>query len=180
MSSAGGQVSAGAAPRWPVASDPQPRQPPGPRADPVAFLLLVLAGGCGIAQYLIAGWPVGRSDALGGSVVSGRQLLSQVDPHVSSTASITRIALLVVTVGGAALILYGIASLLPMTHGPIGFLALLVALALGGAAVWLVVQGAGVLGSPPTALITGGEIGWYLAVAGSLIGLVGAFKALGS
>lgn len=180
MSSVGGQVGAGAAPRWPVASDQQPRRPAGPRADPIAFLLLVLAGGCGIAQYLLAGWPVGRSDALGGTVASGRQLLSQLDPDVDTTTSITRIALLVVTVGGAALILTGLASLLPMTHGPIGFLALLVALALGGAAVWLVVQGAGVMGSPSAALINGGEIGWYLAVAGSLVGLVGAFKALGS
>ena len=136
MSHAGGPV--GAARPWPVASDQQPRRPEGPRADPMAFVVLLLAGSCGMAQYLVAGWPVGRSDALGGTVVTGRQLLSELGPHLNTTASITRIALLVITVGGAALVLLGLASLLPMTHGPIGFAALLVALAIGGATVWVV------------------------------------------
>ncbi|WP_111765099.1 hypothetical protein [Nakamurella deserti] len=180
MSYAGGSVGAGAAPPWPVASDQQPRRPAGPRADPIAFLLLVLAGGCGVTQYLLTGWPVGRSDPLGGTVVSGRQLLTELGPHTNTTASVTRIALLVVTVGGAALILLGLASLLPMTHGPIGFAALLVALGVGGAAVWLVVQASRVLGSPASALFSGGELGWYLTVAAAVVGLFGAFKALGS
>lgn len=180
MSHAGGPAGAGAAPSWPVASDPQPRRPAGPRADPIAFLLLLVAGGCGLAQYLVVGWPVGRSDPLGGAVVSGRQLLTELGPHVNTTASITRIALLVITVGGGALILLGLASLLPMTHGPIGFAALLVALAVAGAAVWLVVQATRVLGSPASALFTGGELGWYLTVAAAVLGVFGAFKALGS
>jgi hypothetical protein len=180
MSHAGGPVGTGAGPSWPVASDQQPRRPEGPRADPIAAVMLLLAGISGVAQYVVSGWPVGRSDPLGGSVVTGRQLLSELGPHINTTASITRIALLVITVGGGALILLGLASLLPMTHGPVGFAALLVALAVGGAAVWLVAQATRVLGSPPSALLTGGQVGWYLAVAAALVGLVGAFKALGS
>ena len=173
-------VAGGSAHPWPVASDQQPRRPAGPRPDPAAFLLLLLAGACGVVQYLMAGWPVGRSDPLGGAVVSGRQLLTELGPHSTSTASVTRIALIVIVVGGAALVLFGLASLLPMTHGPVGFAALLVALAIGGAAVWLVVQSSRVLGSPASALLTGGEVGWYLTAAAALLGLVGAFKALGS
>ncbi len=173
-------VAGGAAHPWPVASDQQPRRPAGPRADPTAFLLLLLAGACGVVQYLLAGWPVGRSDPLGGAVVSGRQLLSELAPHGNGTATVTRIALIVIVIGGAALILCGLASLLPMTHGPIGFAALLVSLAVGGAAVWLVVQASRGLGSPASALLTGGEIGWYLTAAAALLGVVGAFKALGS
>ncbi len=146
----------------------------------MAFVVLLLAGACGMAQYLVAGWPVGRSDALGGTVVTGRQLLSELGPHLNTTASITRIALLVISVGGAALVLLGLASLLPMTHGPIGFAALLVALAIGGATVWVVLQATRVLGSPPAALLSGGELGWYLTVAAALLGVLGAFKALGS
>lgn len=180
MIDAAGRVGAGAPQPWLVASDPQPRRPDGPRADPGAFLLLVLAGVCGIAQYLVAGYPVGRSDPIGGTVVTGRQLLSELGPHVNATASITRIALLVIVVGGGALVLLGLASLLPMTHGPIGMAALLVALAIGGSAVWLVMQAGRVLGSPASALFAGGQVGWYLTAAAALIGLVGAFKALGS
>lgn len=180
MTHAGGRTGAGAPQPWPVASDQQPRRPDGPRADPFAFLLLVLAGACGLAQYLVAGYPVGRSDPVGGTVVSGRQLLSELGPHVNTTASITRIALLVVVVGGGAMVLLGIAALFPMTHGPLGMVALLVALATGGAAVWLVVQAGRVLGSPAASLLTSGEVGWYLTAAAALVGLVGAFKALGS
>lgn len=180
MSHAGGQVGTGAPQPWLVASDQQPRRYDGPRADPIAFLLLVLAGACGVAQYLVAGYPVGRSDPVGGTVVSGRQLLSDLGPHVTTTTSITRIALLVVLVGGGALVLLGFSALFPMTHGPIGMVALLIALAIGGAAVWLVVQSSRVLGSPASALLTGGQIGWYLTAAAALVGLVGAFKALGS
>ena len=127
-------------------------------------------------------WPAGLSAGptpLGGTVVTGRQLLSELGPHLNTTASVTRIALLAVTVGGAALVLLGLAALLPMTHVPIGFAALLVALAIGGAAVWVVAQATRVLGSPPSSLLTGGEFGWYLAAAAALLGVVGAFKALG-
>lgn len=180
MSDAGGRVGAGAPQPWLVASDPQPRRPEGPRADPAAFLMLVIAGACGVAQYLVAGYPIGRSDPVGGAVVTGRQLLADLGPHVNATTSVTRIALLVTVVGGGALILLGLASLLPMTHGPLGMVALLVALAIGGSAVWLVAQSNRVLGSPASALMTGGQIGWYLTAAAALIGIVGAFKALGS
>ncbi len=180
MSDPGRYVGAESPPPWSMTADPQPRPAGGPRSDPLAFLLLILAGAAGIAQYLMAGYPVGRSDPLGGSVVTGRELLSELGPHVNSTASITRIALLVIVVGGAALVLLGLAALLPMSHGPVGLAALLIALAIGGAAAWIAVQSSRVLGSPVSALLAGGEIGWYLTVAAALIGMVGAFRALGT
>lgn len=175
----GGQAGLGAFNRWPVASDQAPHRYYGPRADPIAFLLLLIAGACGVAQYVISGFPVGQSQALGGTVVTGKQLLSDLSAHDTSTASVTRIALLVTTVGGGALLLLAITTLLPINHTPLGAVSLVISLAVVASSVWFLAQAARVLGSPASALWSTDHLGWYLTAAAALVGVVGSFKALG-
>jgi len=164
--------------RWPVASDQGPRHL-GPRPDPVAFLLLVIAGACGLATYLVSGFPVGQSFVAEGTVVTGQDLMAILVTHGTPTDTVTRIGLLVTTVGGGALVLLAIATLLPITHKPLGGVALMIGLGGVASAVWLLAQASAVLGSPASALLSGNRLGWYLMAASALIGLVGAFKALG-
>jgi len=179
MTFAGGQAGPGTFNRWPVTSDQVPRRYDGPHADPVAFLLLLIAGTCGVAQYLISGFPVGQSQALGGTVVTGKQLLSDLSAHDTSTASVTRIAILVTTVGGGALLLLAITTLLPINHSPLGAVALVISLAVVAASIWFLAQAARVLGSPASALLSTDHLGWYLTAAAALVGVVGSLKSLG-
>lgn len=167
---------------WPVAGDPLPRRLDGLRADPVAFVLLLFAGGCGVVQYVLAGYPVGQSDPAGGSVLSGRDLLAFLNGstgEAAAAADVTRIALLVAGVGGAALVLLGLATLMPLTHRPFAAVGLIVSLAAVASAVWMVAQSAVVLGSPADALFSAQHFGWYLMAATGVLGFFGSVKALG-
>jgi len=179
MTYAGGPGGPGTHQRWPVAGGQQPLRHSGPRADPVAFLLLLIAGACGLAQYLVSGYPVGQSFAGAGTVVTGEELLPVLVTLGTPTANVTRIALLVTTVGGGALILLAISTLLPINHRPLGGVALMFALAGIATSAWLLAQAATVLGSPATDLLSGDQLGWYLTAAFSVIGIAGSFKALG-
>jgi hypothetical protein len=182
MTYAGGQAGPGTYSRWPVPSDQVPRYA-GPRADPVGFVLLLIAGVFGLGQYLVAGYPVGQSQPVGGAVLSGKQLLESLSVYTrdaTATANVTRIAVVVTTVGGGALILLAIATLLPMTHRPLGAVALVVSLAGVASSVWLLAQAAKVLGSPAAALLSADHLGWYLTAAFALVGVFGSIKALGS
>lgn len=179
MTYSGGQAGPGTYQQWPVAGDQQPRRYGGARPDPIAFLLLLIGGACGLAQYLVAGYPVGQSFVAEGTVVTGKNLMSILATHGTPTDDVTRIGLIVTTVGGGALVLLALATLLPITHRPLGGAALVVSLGSGASAVWLLAQSSSVLGSPASALLDGSQLGWYLTAAAALIGLIGAFKALG-
>ncbi len=181
MSYPGGQSSSPAMNRWPVPSDQHPRSFDRLRADVFAFSLLLLSGACGLAQWFVAGWPVGKSQPVGGSVLTGKQLLNFLEVYTrdaTATANITRIAILVSTVGGGALILLAGLTLLPINHRPIGTAAMIVALAATAGAIWVLVQAQKVLGSPASSLLSGDNLGWYLMAATAVIGVFGSMKAL--
>lgn len=168
--------------RWPVQSDQAVRRYGQPRPNPVAFMLLLLAGGCGVAQYLVAGFPVGQAQPVGGSVLSGRQLLWFLNAHTgdaNAAASVTRIAIVVTSVGGAALLLLALATLLPINHRPLGAVALFLSFATVAAAIWTVTQANAVLGSPAAELFSAEHLGWYLMAGAAAIGVFGSVQALG-
>jgi len=155
----------------------------GPRADPVAAVLLLIAGFFGLIQYAVSGFPIGQSQPVGGSVLSGKQLLATLSVYTrdaTAAASVTRIAILVAAVGGAALVALGLCCLLPVNHRPFGTVALIISLAAVAATVWMLAQAEQVLGSPMSALLSLDNPGWYLMAATSVVGLFGAIRALGS
>lgn len=168
----------GAPHRWPVASDSGPRYIDHPRADIGAAFLLLVAGICGVAQWFVAGYPVGQLQPVGGTVSTGEQLLPYLDGSAETSFSITRIAILTVTMGGVGLILLAIATLLPINHRPLALASLLLAAGAAVAAIWIISKTSQVLGSAPQSLLSQGHFGWYLMVATAVIGAIGALKAL--
>jgi len=155
----------------------------GPRADPIAAILLLIAGFCGLIQYAVAGFPIGHSQPVGGSVLSGKQLLATLSVYTrdaTATANVTRIAILVTAVGGGALVVLGLCCLLPVNHRPFGTVALIISLASIAAVVWMLAQAEQVLGSPMSSLLSLDNPGWYLMAATAVVGLFGAVRALGN
>lgn len=164
----GGQVS------WPVTADRSVRRY-GPRADIAAAVLLLIAGTCGLLQFLAAGYPFIDLNSGAASTISGSDLLQGFAPiDTSSELTVTRIALVVATVSGGAMILLALGTLLPINHRPLGLVGLILALATAAAATWLVVQS----GSELPTLV--GSLGWLWMAATALIGIFGSIKALGS
>ncbi len=168
----------GAPHRWPVASDSGPRYIDQPRADIGAAFLLLIAGICGVAQWFVAGYPVGQLQPVGGTVSTGAQLLPYLDGSAEVSFTITRIAIVAVTMGGGGLILLALATLLPINHRPLALASLLLAAGAAGAAIWIISKTGQVLGSAAQSMLTEGYFGWYLMVATAVIGAIGALKAL--
>jgi hypothetical protein len=153
-----------------------------PKPDFLAALLLLLGGTAGLLQYLLGGYAIGQLQPVGGAVLSGRDLLHTLAGYAddgSGAGNVTRIAILVATVGGGALVLLGISMLLPLNHRPLAAVSLIIALAAVAAAVWLIAQAERMLGSPVSAVLDAGHPGWYYVVAVAVFGLFGSVRALG-
>lgn len=156
--------------RWPVTSDPGPLTVT--RADPLAAVLLVLAGLAALLSWVLELFPVGS----GGVADSGATVFSLATAHGPISSDITALCLVSVAVGGGALVLLGLAALLPINHRPFGVGALLVSLAVTGAAIWLLAKATDVLGSAD--LLSGSHPAWYLIATAAVLGLVGAVRAM--
>lgn len=116
-----------------------------PRADPLAAAILLIAGAIGLWQLLLpwrsAGLEIpsvgaGQASATGWQVY--RLLHAVPDPTVD--IRVAMYAVLGVAVGGGALILLGLAMMLPINHRPLGMAALLISLLSIMGGCWLLVR----------------------------------------
>ena len=149
-----------------------------PRADSLGATLLVLAGLAGVLQYLLPAFPVA---SLTNTAASGRLVTQTFAPFVADVtepSSVIRLAVLAAAVGGAALGLLGLCSLLPVNHRPLGTVSLVLSLVIAAGAAGLYYRGEAVLGASSDALLSVARPGWWLVVAAASLGFLGAIRQL--
>lgn len=144
-------------------------------ADPIAGVLLLLAGTAGMLELLLP-WkrasPLLAGDATGWKLfeISRNQSLPAGD-------TLALYSLLGVAVAGGACVLLGLAMFAPIDHHPLGAIALLLSVLSIGGAVWYVLRTRSAVGGV-AAIFEQGQVGFYLFLAAGVLGLVGAIKAL--
>ncbi len=147
------------------------------RIDPISALLLLIAGACGLAQYLRFGYSVHGRSATGSIEETGRALLAELLQPDSAISKVLRIAVVATTVGGAALVLLAVTMVLPIDHRPLGGVALAISLLTIGTPILLLTQAA-VLDTRSIDLLEGTGFGWYLAAATPVVGVLGGLRAI--
>jgi hypothetical protein len=156
-----------------------------PRADPVAAVLLLLAGAIGVWQLLLP-WrtvsvdPGVASSAAGEVSTTGWQVyrLLRALPDPTGDLQAATLAVLGVGVAGGGLIVLGIAMMLAINHRPLGLAALLLSLLSVTAAGWLLIKARSIFDVGLVGLFAQAQLGWYLFLAAGLLGVVGSWKAL--
>lgn len=146
-----------------------------PRADPVAALLLVVAGIFGAVQLMVP-W-IGIGSGLDGSYTGWDLFKVGRDQSLDFSGRVATYALPAVAIAGGALVLLGLAMFAPINHRPLGAVALAFSIgAVVGAAWWVMETGTarGGVGQ----IIDIAQPGWYLFLAAGPIGLIGSVKAL--
>lgn len=153
------------------------------RPDPVAAVVLFVAGAIGIWQLLLP-WrtvAIDSSSLAGADVsVSGWQVyrLLRSVPDPGGDLQIATYSVLGTAVGGGALIVLGAAMMMAINHRPLGSAALLVSLLCVAGAGWMLISARAIFDVGLFTLLTQAQVGWYLFVATGFIGLIGAWKAL--
>jgi hypothetical protein len=153
----------------------------GPRADPIAAAILLLAGALGIWQLLLP-WRTITVDSSGSGEVSTtgwqvyRVLRAVPDPDGDLRAAM--LSVLGVAVGGGALIVLGLTMMLAINHRPLGLAALLVSVLSILGACWMLVRARAIFDVGLFNLFAQAQLGWYLFLAAGFLGLVGSWKAL--
>lgn len=153
----------------------------GPRADPIAAVMLLLAGALGIWQLLLP-WRTITVDPSGSGEVSTtgwqvyRVLRAVPDPDGDLRAAM--FSVLGVAVGGGALIVLGLTMMLAINHRPLGLAALLVSVLSILGACWLLVRARAIFDVGLFNLFAQAQLGWYLFLAAGFLGLVGSWKAI--
>lgn len=174
-----------------VVAAPLPARRP-VRPDPVAAILLLLAGAIGIWQLLLP-WLTVTAAGASTSALAGagagpagqltgwriyRALRAVSVP--SSELGWATLAILGCAVGGGALIVLGIAMMAPLNHRPLGAAALLISLLSAAGALWVVVHTRMVFDVGVFSLFGRTTVGWYLFLGSGLLGVIGSWKALSS
>lgn len=154
------------------------------RADPIAAVLLLMAGGAGVWQLFAPWLSVGSAALNGGGPAgpSGWQVYRALRVLAAPTAEVRWVTLAVLggAVAGGALIVLGLAMFAPINHRPLGVAALLVSLLSMAGALWLIVHVRMVFDLGVFGLFGQASVGFYLFLASGLVGLVGAWKAMAS
>ena len=166
---------------------------PGPKADPWASVLLILAGLAALAQLVLpwrsaqaelaSNWPGPEAGPAGQAIgVSGWDFYLALHDLATPTFELVLGRWIVLGTAGAglALLLLGLLTLLPMDHRPFGTVALLVSGFCVLGSVVLLARARTFFGVGLNGLFDQAQPGFYLLLAAGLIGLAGAFKALGS
>lgn len=174
MSQLGRAIPAGAVTAMPPIGRPV-------RADPMAAVLLVLAGGVGIWQlftpWLRAGPTAGGGidPAPGGwTVYRALRLL----PAPGTELRWATLAVLGCAVAGGALVVLGLAMFAPINHRPLGLAALLISLLSSAGALWVIVHARMVFDLGVFGLFGQAAVGFYLFLGSGLLGIVGSWKAV--
>lgn len=144
-------------------------------ADPIAGMLLILAGVAGILELLL---PWKRAVKLLSGDATGWKLFEiSRNQSLSAGDTLALYSVLGVAVAGGACLLLGLAMFAPIDHHPLGAIALLLSVLSIGGAAWYVLRTRSAVGGV-AAVFEQGEIGFYLFLAAGVIGLIGAIKAL--
>ncbi len=153
----------------------------GPRADPIAAVILLLAGALGIWPLLLP-WRTIAVDSSGSGEVSTtgwqvyRVLRAVPDPDGDLRAAM--FSVLGVAVGGGALIVLGLTMMLAINHRPLGLAALLVSVLSILGACWMLVRARAIFDVGLFNLFAQAQLGWYLFLAAGFLGLIGSWRAL--
>lgn len=146
------------------------------RPDFIAAIMLVLGGGAALIGVLLP-WMTGRQ------ISSSTSGWTYVTLGLSSGAGgdtaqrVSAYGVLGIAVAGGACLLLGLATLLPLTHQPLGAVALMLGFAVIGAVLWWTQENqrsAGGFG----ALFDSLGPGWFVAAVGGPLILIGAIRAL--
>jgi len=160
-----------------------------PRADVLGAVLLIVGGVAGVAQLFLP-WrtvtvgPVGAASAGAPAgdhgTITGWQIyrLIRAVPGPGADLSVVMYTVLGAAVGGGALILLGLAMMMPINHRPLGLAALLISILLILGSCWMLVRARSIFDVGLSGLFDQAQIGWYLFLASGVLGLIGALKAL--
>jgi len=156
-----------------------------PRADPIAAVLLLIAGAIGLWQLLLP-WrsvavdPGVPASAAGEVSTTGWQVyrLLRAIPDPTGDLRAATLAVLGVAVAGGGLIALGLAMMIAINHRPLGLAALLLSLLSVTAAGWLLVKSRTIFDVGLVGLFAQAQVGWYLFLAAGLLGVIGSWKAL--
>jgi len=152
------------------------------RTDPIAAILLLVAGAIGIWQLLLpwltvavgSGPAAGVDSPTGWRVYRALRALSAPSPELSWAT----LAVLGCAVGGGALVVLGLAMMAPVNHRPLGAAALLISLLSLAGALWVLVHARMVFDVGVFGLLGQATAGWYLFLGSGLLGIAGSWKAL--
>ena len=159
-----------------------------PRADVLGAVLLIAGGVAGVAQLFLP-WrtvtvgpagPVGPAAAGDDAAITGWQIyrLIRAVPGPGADLSVVMYTVLGAAVGGGALILLGLAMMMPINHRPLGLAALLISILLILGSCWMLVRARSIFDVGLSGLFDQAQIGWYLFLACGVLGLIGALKAI--
>jgi hypothetical protein len=157
-----------------------------PRADVMGAVLLIIAGIAGVAQLFLP-WrtvtvgPAGTGAAAGDDGgITGWQIyrLIRAVPGPGADLSVLMYTVLGAAVGGGALIMLGLAMVIPINHRPLGLAAMLISSLLILGSCWMLVRARSIFDVGLSGLFDQAQIGWYLFLACGVLGLIGALKPL--
>ena len=152
-----------------------------PRADPIAAVILLMAGAIGVWQLLLP-WRTVTVDPSGTGEVAttGWQVyrMLRAVPDPDGNLLIATFAVLGVAVGGGALIVLGLTMMLPINHRPLGLAAMLLSLLSILGACWMLIRARDIFDVGLFSLFAQAELGWYLFLGAGLGGVLGSWKAL--
>ena len=160
-----------------------------PRADVLGAVLLIAGGVAGVAQLFLP-WrtvTVGPVSSAGAGApagddgpITGWQIyrLIRAVPGPGADLSVVMYTVLGAAVGGGALILLGLAIMMPINHRPLGLAAMLISSLLILGSCWMLVRARSIFDVGLSGLFDQAQIGWYLFLACGVLGLIGALKPL--
>ncbi len=149
-------------------------------------VLLIIAGIAGVAQLFLP-WrtvpvgPAGTGAAAGDDgAITGWQIyrLIRAVPGPGADLSVVMYTVLGAAVGGGALILLGLAMVMPINHRPLGLAAMLISILLILGSCWMLIRARSIFDVGLSGLFDQAQIGWYLFLACGVLGLIGALKPL--
>lgn len=146
-------------------------------ADPIAGLLLILAGAAGILTLLLPWKPADPRLPAYGSKTGWDLFVIGHSQQLSAGDSLALYALLGIAMAGGACVVLGLVMFAPIDHLPLGVVTLLLGVATTGGALWWFLHGRGAAGGLH-AMVSQTQIGWYLALGAGIVEVAGAIKAL--
>jgi hypothetical protein len=154
-----------------------------PRADPVAAVILLVAGALGIWQLLLP-WraisvnPVSSDPSTVSTTGWQVYRLLRAVPDPDGDLRAAMYSVLGVAVGGGALIVLGLTMMLSINHRPLGLAALLISVLSILGACWMLIRARAIFDVGLFSLFAQAQVGWYLFLAAGFLGLIGSWKAL--
>ncbi len=146
-------------------------------ADPIAGLLLILAGAAAILALLLPWKPADPRLPAYGSKTGWDLFVIGHSQQLSAGDSLALYALLGIAVAGGACVILGLVMFAPIDHLPLGAVTLLLGVSTTGGVLWWFLHGRAAAGGLH-AMFSQTQVGWYLALGAGIAEVAGAIKAL--